>query len=631
MGPTPTAAGREGDTSPEPPSSSFYAPGTRTVPLALLLIAVVVVFYSGVTRNGFMNYDDDTYITLNPHVKAGLTRGTVKWAFTTFEAANYHPLTWLSHALDCQLFGVDASAHHEISVLLHAINAVLVFLLLQNVTGFRWRSLFVAALFALHPLNVESVAWAAERKNVLSMLFFLLALHAYVAYAQRPNVARYALVAVLFLLSLLSKPQVITLPFLLLLLDYWPLNRWAGARAIEETNAAAFPQTSLGGLILEKLPLFALSAASSILTMKAQRAGGAVQALSLYSPLLRVETAILNYVRYLGKLFWPTDLVVLYPHATKLYPAWEIVAAVLMLGLITASVVVAHRRRYLAVGWLWFLGTLFPMIGLVQVGAQSIADRYTYISFLGLFVMLTWLIADRMSARQIRAAWIATPAFAALLFLGFLTYRQVGFWRDPESFWTRTIELTDGNYIAHDTLAEYLSAHGRIEESAVHYRAALAIRPDDLPANLGLGTWEHRQGNLEAAIDHYWVVALHAGDLSLRAAAYGNLGSAYRQQGHLPQAKQCFEESLKLEPKRVMPMIGLGLVAQKSGDFDEAIRQYQRAMALEPTDVGYLLIAKALGQEGHSDEARAINDRVAKLSPDLPAAQRQAEGLLEGK
>lgn len=637
----------------------FRSPEKRTLLFSLLLFAGVLAVYSPVTQNGFLNYDDDTYITLNPHVRAGLTRWTVKWAFTTYDDANYHPLTWLSHALDCQLFGLDPSAHHEGNVLLHAANAVLLFWLLQNATGFAWRSLFVAALFAFHPVNVESVAWAAERKNVLSMLFFLLALHAYVWYTRRPGLRRYALIAFLFALGLLSKPQVITLPFLLLLLDYWPLRRVPPAltegalteNALPEagatTDAPAAPR-SIGWLVVEKIPLLALSAASAVVTMKAQKAGGAVQTLSLYSPLLRMETAVIAYVRYLGKAFWPADLVVLYPHPTRLYPAWQVGAALLLLAIITIAVLRARDRRYLVVGWFWFLGSLVPMIGLVQVGAQAIADRYAYIPFLGLFLMLTWLISDVFEdifkakdvfeaninvaqTRHARAAWLAIPALALLLVLGVLTYLQVGYWHDIASFWTRTLELTEDNYIAHDTLAEYLTDRGQTEEAAAQFRAALAIRPDDLPANLGLGTYDHAHGRLEAAIGRYWIVALHAADPGLRAAAYGDLGSAYRQLGDFAKAKQCFQTSLELVSTRSMPMIGLGLIAHKNGDLPEAVRQYSHAMAVEPTDVGYLLMAEALQQEGRSDEASAIRERVAHLSPNLVEAQKQAQSLLAGK
>ena len=619
-------------------SRLFLSHKARTLLLSLLLVAVVVLAYSPVARNGFINYDDDQYITDNPHVKAGLTRWTVKWAFRTFDVANYHPLTWLSHALDCQLFGVDPAAHHEVSVLLHAANAVLLFLLLQNATGFRWRSLFVAALFALHPINVESVAWISERKNVLSMLFFLCALLAYVWYARGPKLGRYALVALLFLLGLLSKPQIITLPFLLLLMDYWPLDRLVATppdsapTAVPTQNAPTTfptpPRFSFGWLVLEKLPLLALSAASAIVTMMAQRVGGAVQGLSLYRPLLRVETAIISYVRYLGKAFWPTKLVVLYPHPTELYPVWQVIATALLLLLITLVVLRARDRRYLVVGWFWFLGSLVPMIGLVQVGVQSIADRYAYIPFLGLFLIVTWLVFDWVHARRISTALTAIPALALLLVLGILTYHQVGYWHDIQSFWTRTLELTENNYIAHDTLAEYLADHGQIEEATAHFRAALFINPDDLPANLGVGTYEHLHGNLQAAIERYQFVALHAGHPSVRAAAYGNLGSAYRQLGNLAQAKQCFETALAIAPNRPMALIGLGLIAQKKGDLAEAVRQYSRAMAIEPTDVAGLLLAQALEQQGHSDDARAINERVARLSPDLAAAQKQAQALL---
>jgi len=294
-----------------PSSELFRSAQKRTLLLCLLLclilIAVVLVFYSPVTHNGFLNYDDDQYITNNPHVRAGLTWQTVKWAFTTYDQANWHPLTWLSHALDSQLFGLNPAGHHSVSVLLHTANTVLLFLLLQSATGFRWRSLMVAALFALHPINVESVAWAAERKNVLSMLFFLLALHAYVWYARRPELRRYAVVACCFALGLLCKPQMITFPFLLCLLDYWPLCRIGlSAVAGEAAQGGNVPRLSSGWLVLEKLPLLLLSAASAVVTMKAQKAGGAVQSLFQYSLLLRLETAAISYVGYLVKALWPS-------------------------------------------------------------------------------------------------------------------------------------------------------------------------------------------------------------------------------------------------------------------------------------------------------------------------------------
>jgi tetratricopeptide (TPR) repeat protein len=619
-----------------PSSELLLSVQKRTLLLCLLLTAAVLVSYSPVTHNGFLNYDDDQYITNNPHVRAGPTWATVKWAFTTYDQANWHPLTWLSHALDCQLFGLNPAGHHYVNVLLHAANAVLLFLLLQSATGFRWRSLMVAALFALHPVNVESVAWAAERKNVLSMLFFLLALYAYVWYARRPELRRYAVVACCFALGLLCKPQVITFPFLLCLLDYWPLCR-IGAPAVagEAVQGGNVPRLSSGWLVLEKLPLLLLSAASAVVTMKAQKAGGAVQSLFQYSLLLRLETAVISYVGYLGKAFWPVKLVALYPHPTRLYPAWQVGAAVLVLILVTASVLRARGQKYLAVGWFWFLGSLLPMIGLVQVGAQAMADRYAYIPFVGLFLMVTWLAADWAKAHQLSARWLAIPAISYLLVLGTLTYRQVGYWHDIPSFWTRTLVLTENNYVAHDTLGEFLASQGRTEEAAAHFRAALAIRPDDLPANLNLGTYEHGRGNLPAAIDRYQMVALHAGDVGLRATAYGNLGSAYRQMGESMKAKQCYEISLRLAPDRpmamAMAMIGLGLIAQKDGDLPEAIRQYSRAMAVQPTDVGYLLLARALQQQGRSDEAKAIFERVARFSPNLAEAQKTAESLLSGK
>jgi tetratricopeptide (TPR) repeat protein len=606
--------------------------GPRSWLLCLLLAVVVLALYLPVIHNGFLNYDDGEYIANNPPVRAGLTWATVKWAFTSYYVGNWDPLTWLSHSIDCEIFGLNPAGHHYTSVLLHAASVVLLFLLLQNATGFRWRSLTVAALFALHPINVESVAWVAERKNVLSMMFFLLALLAYGWYARKTTLGRYASVVFFFVLALLSKPQAVALPFLLLLWDYWPLGRVrfpvAFGRAAQDENS---PQWPLGRLVLEKVPLLLLSAASARMAMKAQVLAGAVQPLSQVSVLLRLETAVISYVRYLGKAFWPANLVALYPRPTRLYPASQVGAAVALLVLISVLVLRARKQRYLAVGWLWFLGSLVPMIGLVQTGAQAMADRYAYIPFIGLFLMTTWLVADGAKARGISPPWLAGPALGCLLLLGFLTYRQLGYWHDTETFWRRTLALTENNYIAHDSLAAYLAEQGKNDEAAAHYRAALAIRPDDMPANLNLGTYEHGRGHLVEAITRYRIVAEYAGDAGVRSKAYADLGSAYRQMGDSTKAKQCFESALQLAPNETVAMVGLGLIAERSGNTEEAVRQYTRALTVKRTDVGFLLLAHVLERQGKTEEAKAIRERVARFSPDFGAAQEMAAALLAGK
>jgi len=615
------------DEQEAPPSAGlFRSPGTRTLLLCLLLAAAVLASYNPVTHNGFLRYDDDRYVVDNPHVRAGVTWATLQWAFTTYEEANWHPLTWLSHALDCELFGLNPAGHHYVNVLMHALNAVVLFLLLRSATGFCWRSLVVAALFALHPINVESVAWAAERKNVLSMMFFLLALYAYGWYARRPALPRYALVAFLFALSLLSKPQVITLPCLLLLWDYWPLGR-VGTRTSDDGNT---PQSSIQSLVLEKVPLLLLSAASAVVTMKSQQAGRAVKTFSEYGLRLRLETAAISYVRYLGKGFWPSRLVALYPHPTRLYPAWQAGAAVLLLVLITALVLRARGQRYLVVGWFWFLGSLVPMIGIVQVGFQAMADRYAYIPFVGLYLMVVWLAADWAKAFEISARWLAIPAVCSLLALGILTHRQISYWHDTQSFWLRTLALTQNNFVAEDNLGEFLFSQGKIDEAAAHFRAALAIRPDGLIANLNLGAYEDRRGNLPAAIEHYQLVANRAADVGMRATAYGSLGFAYRQTGRSAEAKQSFETALRLAPERARARIGLGLIAEDSGDLAEAIHQYSLAVEAQPSDTVYLLLAQALEKAGRPDEAKSIYERLAH-SPNLAEARKDAQSLLSSK
>jgi protein O-mannosyl-transferase len=611
----------------------------RDLALCLGLIAVVFVCYSSVVRNQFVNFDDNLYIKENPHVNSGLTWETVKWAFTSYYVSNWHPLTWLSHAVDVSLFALKPVGPHLENVLLHAINAAVLFLLLEFATGFRWRSLMVAALFALHPVNVESVAWAAERKNVLSTFFFLLALYAYEWYARQPERRRYAWVVGLYALALLAKPQVITFPLLLLLWDYWPLGRVAaGNRAA--AACGDFPRMPGRKLLWEKWPLLLLSAVSAIVTMQAQQAGGAVKDLAHYGVLLRLENTVIAYVRYLKIVIWPSKLVALYPHPSKLFPAWQVAAASALLVAITVLVLRARRQSYLAVGWLWFLGSLVPMIGLVQVGEQALADRYAYISFIGLFVVAVWLVADlvqtatRASAaalfRQILESWLAIPAVCCLVAFGVSTYRQVGYWHDTESFFRRTIALTDGNWVAYKGLAQDLYRQGRYKEAISEVRDALAIHPYDAPANLVMGDYQLANGNRKAALEHYQLAANQARGEALRSRAYGSLGYLYRQMKQPMKAKQSFEKSLETGPNQAIIMVQLGLIAQlDEDDAAAAVHYFTRAMAVEPTDVGFILLANALAEEGKTSESNAALERAEKLSKDMDAAGKQAASLLQ--
>jgi tetratricopeptide (TPR) repeat protein len=617
---------------------------------------MVAVFacYGRVIHNSFIVYDDPEYITENQHVQAGLTWQTVKWAFTSYDASNWHPLTWLSHALDCSLFGPSPVGPHLMNVLLHALNAALLFLFLQYATGFRWRSLMVAALFALHPVNVESVAWAAERKNVLSMLFFLLTLYAYVWYTRGPNRQRYAAVLGLFALALLAKPQVITLPFVLLLLDYWPLGRTSipGSRflfpssTISATRAGSDPSStqdasprslslSLSFLLREKAPLFLLCLVSAVVTMAAQT--GALKDLAHYGALLRVETALISYVRYLRMAIWPTNLVAMYPHATHLYPVWQVGGAALLLLAITIVVLRERAKPYLAVGWFWFLGTLVPMIGLIQVGEQELADRYAYISFIGLFVMFIWLLGDWVAGWDKSygksARWLAVPAILWLLALGVLTYRQVGYWHDTEGFWRRTLALTNDNYVAHKGLGGLLYNEGKTEEALTHVRAVIAIRPQDAAANMILAEYEGNRGDTAESIKLYQIVASNAVNPMIRAKAYAALGYIYRRQGQPKQATDSLEMSLRAEPRQPTVLVQLGLIAQvDQNDARSAVQWFARAMQLQPTDVGMLLLGNALMEEGgHEKEANAALERAAQLSRNMDDAEKQAKALLGEK
>jgi protein O-mannosyl-transferase len=594
-------------------ASLFASPEKRNLVLGLLLVVATLALYNPVSRHAFVNYDDDRYVTENSHVRSGLQWDTIQWAFTTFDEANWHPFTWLSHALDCQMFGLNPAGHHYTNVLLHALNVLLLFFLLQRYTDFTGRSLMVAALFALHPVNVESVAWIAERKNLLSMLFFLLALGAYGNYARKPGVARYTLVALLFALGLMAKPQVITFPFVLLLWDYWPLER----------TSAGFSK-----LISEKLPLLAISLVSAIVTVQAQTAGGAVRSMAEYSFSIRLENAIVAYARYVGEMFWPSKLSPMYPHPGNSLAAWQVCGALFLLLAITALVVFFRRKRYLMVGWLWFLGTSVPMIGLVQVGPQARADRYAYLPFLGLFVMICWGAAEWAEERHVSTTWLIAPSLAMLLALAVVSHRAIGYWSDDLTLWSHALQVTNRNSFAEDSLGGALINAGRIEDAVPHFRNAVAIDPRDPVAHLNIGAYEQQQGQLENALGEYQQVLSLTSDKRLRSNALGNSGSAYRHMGDAVRAKQDYEDALRIAPDQIMSLLGMGLLAQRSGDLPAAISQYSHAMSVQPSAEGYLLLARAFEQAGRTQDSQTATERARQLTQNIEQAQETANRLL---
>lgn len=599
----------------------FASRERQKVVFCLVLAAATLAFYNPIAQAGFILLDDVPYILDNPPVRAGLTWATVKWSFTTYHAGYWHPLTWLSHALDCQWFGLNPAGHHYVSLLFHAVNAVLLFLLLQEATALLWPSLMVGLLFALHPVNVESVAWAAERKNVLSMTFFLLALWAYGRYARRGGVGRYLVVALLFVLGLMAKPQIITLPCVLLLWDYWPLRRMFPKSGEADPGSQIAPR-SFAFLVLEKIPLFVIVAVSSWITVQAQRSADAVRTLSEYSLAARVENTIVSYGQYLADLFWPHRLAPLYPHPGNSLPLWQVVVSSAVLLLLTALVVVWRDRRYLAVGWFWFLGVLVPMIGIVQVGEQARADRFVYIPMIGVAIALVWAVSELAEKENIPPKWLAVPAIAISLALGVLTYRQLGHWRNGETLWRYTLSVTKRNYMAHDNLAMVLDKQGRVAEAIPEFQAAEALHKYPLPQVLSMGIYEQRNGHAQDAIVLYEKVARGAADPGLQAMAWSQMGSAYAQLKSYDRARESYENALKVDADNAAALVGTGLLAQSRGDFALAAVQLSRALKTEPSDVGLLLLADALRRAGRPDEADAVLEHAKKVSGDFSQAQR---------
>ena len=633
----PIGPAKPGKSVPPPHQAELLRwPDKRAILLGFLLAAATLALYFPVSGHPFANYDDDVYITYNARVQSGLHWDTVRWAFTSFDASNWHPLTWLSHALDCQLFQLNPGGHHETNSLLHAVNTVLLFWVLLQATGFRGRSFAVAALFAVHPINVETVAWIAERKNVLSMLFFLLALGTYRWYAARPQIQRYALVAFWYALGLMAKPQVITFPFVLLLWDYWPLGRMSlppdETRPAPATGVVMQPR-SLAWLLVEKLPLFALSAASAVVTTVAQRAAGATSGIQWHPFATRLENAVVAYVRYLGKAFWPSHLSPLYPHPGNSLKGWEAMAAGTGLLLITVWVLQQRRRRYLLVGWFWFLGTLVPMIGLVQVGVQAMADRYAYLPFVGLFIAVCWGVADLAQQHHVPLTWQGATTAAVLLSLAVVTHRQIDYWSDNVMLWSHALQVTTGNWVAENNLGHALLNVGQEEQAIQHFRAAVAINPIDPDSNLNIGAYEQQHKDLRGAIEQYEKVLSMTQDTvrlnaPRRAKAFSNMGLAYRALGDDARARENFEGAVKLDPNDAESWIMVGVLAQKAGDTGEAVQAYSQAVKIQPADWLYLLLARALQQSGQADEAKAAMDKAKLMSQNFEQTQRFADHVL---
>lgn len=511
----------------------------KQLAVAALGVALAsALLYLPILRNPFISFDDREYVTENSQIKAGLTWQTFAWAWTSLDHANWHPLTWISHATDVQLFGMWPAGHHLTSLLFHAANAALLFLFLAQATRLPLASLAVAALFAVHPLNVESVAWIAERKNLLSAFWSLVGLLAYVSFARSPSRMRLAGVTGLFFLALASKPMAVTFPFLLLLLDRWPLERVASWKELLTDKS----------LWVEKIPLFALSTASCIVTVIAQHRSNSFATLPLQ---LRLENAIISYGFYALKLVWPSGLAFLYPWPLHAPDNWALVSsATFLVGITVFAWSERERRPYVLAGWLWFLGALVPVIGIVQVGSQARADRYAYFPKIGLLIAAVWLLAE-LVRRQAKYLKLGVAVFlVAVLGLGLCSRRQTDYWRSNYDLWLHAFQVTDGNYLAADKVGVALQDESRYNEALPYFESALRINAADPLANFNVGANLHLQGKLQEAIGLYQVTANQPTSPTLRAEAFENMGTAYRQLGDPAKARESYLKALQFDPQR---------------------------------------------------------------------------------
>jgi tetratricopeptide (TPR) repeat protein len=591
--------------------------------LAVLLALGTAALYASSIRNGFINYDDPDYVTRNAHVLTGLSWANLVWAFGTENpAANWHPLTWISHMADVSWYGINPSGHHFTNVLLFTLDVVLLFLFLESATGHTLGSAAVASLFAIHPLNVESVAWVAERKAVLSLFLLLWALWAYVWYTRRPSLGRYLCVALLFALALMAKIMVITLPLLLLLLDYWPLQRLAEAGPSSEPRR--FLQT-LRHLVVEKIPLILLAVAGGWMTLYMHRKEGALTTVMPFS--WRFKNAIYSYVAYLGKTIWPSRLSVFYPHPENSLPWWKVLLATLALAGISGLVLRFREKRYLAVGWLWYLVALSPMIGIVQSGRQGMADRYACISLLGLFLGGVWLLGEWTARFHLNHERTIALFLILMSPYVYLTHRQIGYWHDSYTLFTHALEVTKNNGVAENNLGAALVEMREAQLAKGHLETAVRLIPELSSAHYNLGIILQSENQPEASARQYQLAIAFSVDQVEKAQAHNNLGVLFLQSRNFVGARKEFSAAIALNPREQNSYIGRGMIEQQFWEFDAAIADFSRAIEIAPTPLGYFWLGKTF--ESKDDFGRAERAYLAalQLAPGMTDAQARLEAL----
>ena len=546
--------------------------------VCLFLVLSILIVYWQVINYEFVGFDDDLYVTGNSNVKDGLTVSSIIWAFKSTYASNWHPLTWVSHMLDVQLYGMNPGSHHTTNVLFHIVNSMLLFIVFKRMTGRIWQSGLIAVLFALHPLHVESVAWVAERKDVLSTFFWFLTLYCYIWYVESPGFGRYIPVFLFFVLGLMAKPMLVTLPFVLLLLDYWPLRRFQ-FRHSEDNSRNSFQMSLVLPMLWEKAPFFILSIASGVVTIFVQKTGGAIGSLEVYPFTTRIANVLVSYVNYIGKMVWPSSLSVLYPYQEKL-AYWQVAGAfILLVSISLLGIKALQQKPWFTVGWLWYVVTLVPVIGLVQIGTQAMADRYTYVPLIGLFIIIAWGVPELMSNWHYKTKGLAIISATVFLILIRTSSIQVSYWKNSISLYEHAISVTSNNYIIHNNLGFALTARGKWGDAIKNYQEALKINPDFETANLNLGITLLAQGKFDKCVEYYQEV------LQVKphfAKVHNNLGNMLLRKGEIENAIDHFREALRIKQDYAEAYNGLGASMMFKEEINEAIALFQEALRIKP-------------------------------------------------